>query len=118
MKLLNRSAITLLAKEPFARWIASLPEGDELNQPTSLEELRREGNIYLMTEAEHESDFAKVLVDEWDNLWRNELAAWDEFGDYWPSQRSLAVFKEWFEISHQVMAFDLSSEPLLVAKLD
>jgi len=118
MKLLNRSAITLLAKAPFAQWIATLPEGDELNQPTSLEELRREGNIYLISEAEQESDFIKVLSVQWDDLWTNELAAWDEFEDHWPENRSLKGFQEWFDITYQVMAFDVSPEPLLVATLD
>ncbi len=119
MKLLNRSAITLLAKAPFATWIASLPleEGNQ-SEVYTLDILRKEGNIYLINEVDEESDFTSSLQSSWQQMFENELAAWDEFGDHWPSDLSLELFSEWFEVCYQIMAFDMSDDALLVASLD
>ncbi len=119
MKLLNRSAITLLAKAPFAAWIASLP-ADEAHQAEhyTLEMLRKEGNIYLIDEVDEESDFTGALQSSWKRMFENELAAWDEFADNWPTPLSFELFSDWFEVCYQIMAFDMSDDALLVASLD
>ncbi len=119
MKLLNRSAITLLARAPFAQWIASLPLDEELKSTVvSLDELRKEGNVYLIDEVDEEADFSGFLQNAWEKIFKNELAAWDEFGDHWPENLSYDLFMQWFEYGHQIMTFDVSEEVLLVAPLD
>jgi hypothetical protein len=119
MKLLNRSAITLLARAPFAEWIAGLPLDSELiSVPTSLEELRKEGNVYLINEVDEEADFADALKHSWEMIFKNELAAWDEFGDHWPENLSYELFVQWFERANQIMTFDVSDEVLLLAPLE
>ena len=50
-------------------------------------------------------------------MFENELAAWDEFGDHWPEPLSRERFLEWFELKPQLMAIDLSAEPLMLAPL-
>ena len=119
MKLLNRSAITLLARAPFAQWIASLPlEPDAMSAPLSLQELRKEGNVYLIDEVDEEADFNKFLQSSWEIIFKNELTAWDEFSDHWPDNLSYELFLQWFEYGNQIMTFDVSDEVLLVAPLD
>jgi hypothetical protein len=119
MKLLNRSAITLLARAPFAQWIANLPlESELMSVPVSLDELRKEGNVYLINEVEEEADCAEILKGSWQDIFKNELGAWDEFGDHWPEELTYNLFVEWFECANQIMAFDVSDEVLLVAPLD
>lgn len=119
MKLLNRSAITLRAKEPFYTWIAALPADDEaLAVPATLEELRREGNVYLLDEVEQEEDYRTQLQAQWQAIFENELSAWDEFGDHWPNALSEALFNDWFAVQPQVMVFDTTHSPLLVADLE
>ncbi len=119
MKLLNRSAITLLARAPFAEWIAALPlEPGVTNEHLSLEQLRKEGNVYLIDEVDEEADFNKFMHSSWEIIFKNELTAWDEFRDHWPENLSYELFLQWFEYANQIMAFDVSDEVLLVAPLD
>ena len=119
MKLLNRSSFTLLAKTPFAQWIASLDgkisteDGYEL---LSLEQLRESGSVYLIDEVAQESDFVEFLEQHWSAMFANELSAWDEFEDYWPKLDKV-LFEQWFEVQTNVMTFDLSKEPILTANL-
>lgn len=119
MKLLNRSSFTLLARLPFAEWIASLEgkisveDGYEL---LSLAQLREAGSVYLIDEVAQESDFDDLMQVSWEKMFKNELSAWDEFEDYWP-QISESLFEQWFEVQTNVMTFDLSTDPIMTATM-
>ncbi|GGK74719.1 hypothetical protein [Amphritea balenae] len=116
MKLINRSAFAIFPRQPFADWANQ--QQDELNQPMSLAEHRAEGNVYLTAEFQSEDDVQQQLAAHYQHIFENELAAWDEFADHWPKERSLALFQEWFEVVPQVMALDLLQTPLLLAPLE
>lgn len=118
MKLLNRSSLTLLAKAPFAEWVATLPVDEFGSSDISLGSLQKEGNVYLIGEVESEDDFRREIGQHWRSIFENELTAWDEMGDFWPSDLSLELFHQWFTVGHQLMVFDLTEETLLVAPLD
>lgn len=119
MKLLNRSSFTLLAKAPFAQWIASLEgkksceEGYEL---LSLAQLRESGSLYLIDEVVHEDDFERLIQDSWRKMFENELTAWDEFEDYWPAL-SYSRFTQWFDVQTNLMTFDVSLDPIMSATI-
>ena len=114
MKLINRSSLVIKPKQPFVEWLSST-----LSEPApDLHELRQESNSYLFDEADREEDFTEALNRHWQAMFENELAAWDEFGDHWPAERSLELFLSWFEIDHTLMNFDLSDQPLMRANLE
>lgn len=114
IKLLNRSAIVIRAKQPMADWVARVAPDEE----TDLATLRMEGTVYLIDEVEEESGFVQALGRSWRAIFENELAAWDEFGDDWPDKRDQMMFEQWFEADPQVLAFDLSAQSLLRAELE
>jgi hypothetical protein len=114
IKLLNRSALVVRPKQPLADWAATVAPQEQ----TDLESLRREGTVYLIDEAEQESSFADALASGWRMIFENELAAWDEFGDHWPQPLERALFEQWFDVEPQILAFDLSAQPLLRAELE
>ena len=116
MKLINRSAFAVLPLQPFADWANE--QQDELNQPMTLAEHRAEGSVYLAEEFQSEEDIQAQLADHFAAIFSNELAAWDEFGDNWPGNRTLELFLQWFEVIPQVMAVDLLQAPLLLAPLE
>lgn len=118
MKLLNRSALAIHAKAPFADWVLQLPADEDASLgPVSRESLLAEGNVYLIDEVEDEADLTAAIGQRWQTIFENELAAWDEFGDAWPSPLSAELFAEWFEVKPQLMTFDLADDTLLVAPL-
>lgn len=116
MKLINRSGFAILPRQPFVDWANQ--QHDELNQQLSLEEHRAEGSVYLTEEFQSEEDLSEQLAQHYEKIFDNELAAWEEFGDHWPEERTLELFLEWFEVIPQVMAIDLLKKPLLMAPLE
>ena len=119
MKLLNRSAFVVLPQQPFVDWTNSLNvDADGLHQQMTLEEHRKEGTVYLINEVNSEADFASALQSDWLKIFQNELSAWDELGDHWPHELSYERFQEWFEVHHQIIAMDLSNQPLMLATLE
>jgi len=119
MKLLNRSAFVVLPRQPFADWTQKLnASGDGLHQHLTLQEQRQEGTVYLIDEVTNEGDFNTALDGQWLKIFQNELSAWDELGDHWPHGLNYNLFLEWFDVSHQIMALDLSKQPLMLATLD
>ncbi len=116
MKLINRSAFSLLPKQAFADWANAL-SADELNEQLSLEDHRREASVYMVDEFQDETDVPRLLEQHFTSMFENELAAWDEFGDDWPDARSFELFQQWFDVTPQVIAIDLSAEPLMLAPL-
>ncbi|WP_420598858.1 hypothetical protein [Neptuniibacter sp.] len=119
MKLLNRSAFVVLPRQPFADWTNKLNvDADGLHQHLTLEEQRKEGTVYLIDEVANESDFNDALSTQWLKIFHNELSAWDELGDFWPHELSYELFRQWFDVHHQIIALDLSEQPLMMAALD
>jgi hypothetical protein len=119
MKLINRSSFTLLAKQPFADWVASLEgkiSSEDGYEKLTLEQLREAGSVYLIDEVAQESDFNDLLKQSWQQMFENELNAWDEFGDYWPVISS-DNFNTWFELQTNVMTFDLSADVIMTAAM-
>lgn len=112
MKLLNRSGLSIRPRQPFAQWLESfMPEAPSLDQ------LRIEAMLYLIDEVEHEEAFAQAIDQHWRTIFENELEAWDEFGDNWPTELTPEMFENWFELDVQLLAHDLSRQPLLRASL-
>ncbi len=128
MKLLNRSALMLLPLSPYLAWVNSLPvEVSELEQPLTEQALAAEGRVYLIAEfdshlgfdpeAEPDQVLDDALAGEWQALFENELAAWDELGLHWPQPLTRALLQQWFKIKPLALAFDADSKPLLTAVL-
>ena len=117
MKLINRSALVVLPRQPYADWVNGLDIATSgLEAPLTLADHRREGRVYLVSEQETAAAVTLTLESLRERILDNELSAWDEFGDHWPP-RSPDLFEAWFEVQPQLLCFDLSSEPLLVATL-
>lgn len=112
MKLLNRSGLSIRPRQPFVDWLV----GHTPDAP-SLDELRQEAMLYLIDEVEQEQDFIDAIDQHWETIFKNELEAWDEFGDHWPAELSPELFEQWFDLDVQLMAFDLSSNTLMRANL-
>lgn len=123
MKLLNRSALLVMPRQPYLDWINALPaEVSELEQPLTLVELEAEGRVYLLDEAESDELDAQQLLavllqQSWQPLLENELGAWDELGRYWPEPISQQLLGEWFDLKPLSLAFDAADGPLLLASI-
>ncbi|MDA2928903.1 hypothetical protein MYX84_02970 [Acidobacteria bacterium AH-259-O06] len=77
------------------------------------ENLRREPHVYLLPEYEDPASQQEVLEEFWPILFEAMLEGWVRDEAFWPRDRTLGMFQEWFEIQMCSMVQDLDmDEPL------
>ncbi len=74
---------------------------------------RREPHVYLLPEYEEPGSQQQVLQEFWPILFEAMLEGWVREEAFWPKDRTLGMFQEWFEIQMCSIVQDLDmDEPL------
>lgn len=111
MELLNRSAVIVKPLRPYLEW-AKTDDAEGLAESV-FENLRREPHLYLVPEYEDPASQQEVLEEFWPILFEAMLGGWVRDEAFWPKDRTLGMFQEWFEIQMCSMVQDLCwDEPL------
>jgi hypothetical protein len=105
--MINRSAIAVRPKQPFLDWLKSV---EKSNESLSLAGLDR--TIYLVPEYDEPDDAEKILLVAYEGIFNQELFSWYTKSALWPQDRSLEVFKEWFDYEHFELVEDLVAGPV------
>jgi hypothetical protein len=108
---INRGLIALLPKRPFLDWIKRVdPNPPEL----TLEELRQEQDGYLVSQRTIElvDDAQRWVYRRWKIFFELRLNEWYTEESWWPENRSLKMFKQWFDIQYHPMLWDMSDETI------
>ena len=106
--MLNRSAVVVRPKQPFVDWLKSV---EELDVPEiTLAQLDK--TLYLVPDYEDPEDAEKVLKKIYDDIVCNELAGWYTDEEMWPKDRSLKMFKQWFDVEHFDVVEDVDRGPI------
>lgn len=104
--IINRTAITIIPKEPFWTWYQSIAK------PEFRQFRATEFNTYLLDETLALGDYTMALGDYWDFVFRNELSLYCEEEELWPANRSLEMFDDWFEAKFGSSVLDLVPFPI------
>jgi len=70
----------------------------------------REPHVYLLPEYEDPASQQEVLEEFWLNLFEAMLEGWVRDEAFWPKDRTLGMFQEWFEIQMCSIVQDLGLE--------
>lgn len=118
MNFINRISLIVTPKSPMHQWVTSVAE----DEAPTLEEMTSESSCYLLDEPEYETELNELtqalIQANFQQIWRNELAVWDEYLDNAPSDMSQATFEQWFNVCLSGLTFDLAKQPLMVAKVE
>lgn len=106
---LNRSAIIVTPKQPFLDWLHSV---DPTSRELKLSDLAKEPFIYLVQECENEREFEKCLRKMFPAIFASELTAWWTDISGWPVNRTLDMFRKWFDICFHSVLLDLGEDTL------
>ena len=106
---LNRSAVMLRPKQPMLDWLNTLPE---LMPDMTLEDIRKDSTVYLLPERAFDGDVLKMVYENWDKYFSMQLTAWWTEDGQWPANRSMAMFKEWFDVEVCSELFDMADGPI------
>jgi len=108
MRLLNRCALVVRAREPFIRWVCTRDA-----EAAKLEKhIVGHVYVYLLDENLRGDAETPSLKNYYKAIFEHELAAWDKLETRWPKKRDLATFLEWFDVAGQSMVFDLGRDEI------
>lgn len=96
----KRTAMLLKAKQPFFDWLKSIDPNDEPS------ELMKEGDVYLLPDYEEVKEMENWLKKNFDDIFSDQLNKWYIDEELWPKNRTLKMFKEWFDYSLHTMVWD------------
>ena len=108
---LNRTVVLLGPKQPFLDWLNNVDPADDA---LTAEDLRDDNEVFLIPQFNDNSDSEKWVEKRWSFLFEHMLMGWIDDEALWPQDRTLAMFREWFDIEIHTMAWDLSDDPLYV----
>ncbi len=108
---INRTVVLLMPREPFLEW---LNDADPTEVPLTPEDLRDDNNVFLIPQFNDGPDSMKWIEKHWSVLFEHMLLEWMVDEAMWPENRTLEMFRDWFEVEIHTMVWDLSDEPLLV----
>jgi hypothetical protein len=103
----NRSAITVIPRQPFIDWMQQL---DEPGEPPY--DVTDHNTLYLINTADTAAEIDEWLQENFDRLFTNELNDWHEDEEVWPENRTYAMFKEWFDIKFSTMVYDVEEDDI------
>ena len=123
MRLLNRTAITVVAAQPYIDWTRSRDaafktssSGDAAaaRQTASLSVARTSsyGSAFLLPEFALEEDLQEWVEDNYAWIFEFQLAAWTDDESTWPADRDLKMFRGWFRIDIHSAVVDVAEDDI------
>jgi hypothetical protein len=86
---------------------------DPTSASLTIVNLTREPTIYLVDECDNPDDEEACLRALCSTIFEDQLDGWWRDRTVWPTPRSLAVFRRWFDYQLHSMLIDLADEPLI-----
>ena len=102
---IERNALILIGKEPYLEWINKT--GDS---PMTMEDITAEPDIILIPDFQNEDQAEAHLESIYEKAFEELLVGWCVDDSQWPQNRTLTMFKEWFQISYTSLVYDSASE--------
>jgi len=111
MRLINRTAITLVGAKPYLDWTREKDAAFNTGALT-VARARTYGSAFLLPELELEEDVIEWVEENASWLFEFQLAAWTDDESSWPSPRDLKTFKEWFRIDIHNVVVDVADDEI------
>ena len=106
----NRSMMQLTCKQPLLDWLSSV----EPQSVLTLGELNDDNESYLIPSFDDPTKEIKWVEKRWELFFENVLYGWITEDGLWPKDRTLKMFRSWFDIKISSIVLDLAEEPLMI----
>ena len=97
-KTINRTALTIIPRQPYINWANSFDDGvgyDQIHATT-----------ILIPDQYAEFDYETYLKKIFKHIFEEQLESWMADPTNWPSKRTYNVFKKWFDVTCSDMTWD------------
>ena len=111
MRVVNRTAISLVGAAPFVEW--TLGNDADVNKGTlTVARARPYGTVILLPEFELEEDIQEWVEDNASWLFEFQLSSWTDDESAWPKNRDLNTFREWFRVDIHSVVVDAGEDDI------
>lgn len=93
--MINRSAIVLCREPAFVGWLKGTGVTDEAIR--GRHEVTGK-TVYLVPACFYPEELDEVLADFYEEIFRQELQAWQPDEAYWPDTAHFGLFSRWFTV--------------------
>ena len=111
MRVINRTAITIVGAEPYVAWMRQT-DADVNRGMLTVVRAKTYGSAFLLPEFELEEDLQEWVEDNATWLFELQLSAWTEDESTWPADRDLQTFREWFRIDIHSVVVDAGDDDI------
>jgi len=111
MRVVNRTAVTLVAAEPYIEW-ARLRDADFAPGHLTVARTKPFGAVFLLPEVDLEEDIQEWVEENFLWLFEFQLAAWTDDESAWPTDRDLETFRRWFRLEIHDTVVDLADDEI------
>lgn len=88
MTMLNRSVVIVRVKEPFLKWVKSLPNPTDVSRNA----INKDNTVYLLPDLEYDFEEDELLERFFDLIFEEQLNGWWTEKNGWPKKRDLGTF--------------------------
>lgn len=93
--MINRSAFVIGHEPAFVGWLKGTGLADEVIRKR--QEVA-EKTVYLVPACLYPEELDEVVEDFYEEIFRQELQAWQPDEEYWPDTAHFALFNRWFRL--------------------
>jgi hypothetical protein len=111
MRVVNRTAISLIGEAPFVDWMHS-NDADAAKGTITVARAKPYGTVVLLPEFELEEDIQEWVEDNASWLFEFQLASWTDDESLWPAVRDLRTFREWFRVDIHSVVVDAGEDDI------
>jgi hypothetical protein len=111
MRVINRTAITLVGAQPYVDWMRSR-DADFNRNTLTVRRTSSLGSAFLLPEFEVEEELKEWVEDNFAWLFEFQLSQWTEDESAWPAARDLRTFREWFRIDVHSVVVDAADDDI------
>jgi hypothetical protein len=104
MKVINRDLFFITPKQPFFDWYLRTFPLDPVFK--NREDFHDNSTMFLIPEFNNDEEALDWLKSNWDEWFVVLMEGWCTDESLWPSERSLKLLNDFFEISYQSHIFD------------
>jgi hypothetical protein len=107
MRLVNRTAISIVGAQPYIDWTRQTDSTAERGT-VSVPRATPFGTAVLLPEFELEEDVQEWVEENAGWLFEFQLSAWTDDESTWPATRDLRTFREWFRVDVHNVVVDVA----------
>ena len=111
MRVVNRTAVTVVGAEPYTNWTRGRDADFNRNQLT-VARARPYGTVFLLPEVDFEEDLQEWVEENYAWIFEFQLSAWTSDEAAWPANRDLRTFKEWFRVDLHSAVVDVADDDI------